>query len=141
MGYPDGEILEYGYDAAGQLAIMVGEKDGNHYDYLKDVRYDEFGRITSKTLGNDSRETMSFDPLTQRPVTTKVTANGGTLQDLLQTLTVRHDQAFRQLVLDSSGKLLPSILLCIDDQQIDVTDRRILNDGTVVTFLSAISGG
>lgn len=82
MGYPDGETLEYGYDAAGRLVTMAGEKDGNYYDYLKDVRYDEFGRVTSKTLGNDSQEAMTFDPQTQRPATIRVTANGGTLQDL-----------------------------------------------------------
>lgn len=88
MGYPDGEVLEYGYDAGGQLVSMAGEKDGNHYDYLKDVRYDEFGRITGKTLGNDSHETMSFDPLTQRPATIRVTANDGTLQDLRLTYDI-----------------------------------------------------
>ena len=64
-----------------------------------------------------------------------------TLADLLQTLAVRHEQPFHQLVLNNSGQLLPSILLCVDDQQVDLSEKCPLADGAVVTFLSAISGG
>ncbi len=82
MGYPDGEFVDYGYNAAGQLERMSGEKDGNRYTYLKDVRYDVFGRTVSKTLGNDAQETLTFDPLTQRPTTVGIMANGVALQNL-----------------------------------------------------------
>ncbi len=68
-------------------------------------------------------------------------ADGSTVVDLIQFLAAHHSDAFRRLVLDSSGHLLPSILLCIDDQQIDAGDSKRLSDGSVVTFLSAISGG
>ncbi|MEM9928492.1 MAG: toxin TcdB middle/N-terminal domain-containing protein [Bacteroidota bacterium] len=82
MGYPDGEVLTYGYDKAGKLQTLRGQKDGNTYDYLQDVRYDVFGRMITKTLGNGAKEAMSFDPLTQRPATVTTTASGGTIQDL-----------------------------------------------------------
>lgn len=83
FGYPDGEWVDYGYNAGGQLATMKGEKDGNTYDYLKAITYDEFGRITGRTLGNDSREAMAFDPQTQRPASIGVRdATGQPLQDL-----------------------------------------------------------
>ncbi|MEL7159956.1 MAG: toxin TcdB middle/N-terminal domain-containing protein, partial [Bacteroidota bacterium] len=82
MGYPDGEFVDYSYDAAGRLVGMRGEKDGNTYEYLQDARYDAFGRMIDKTLGNDARETMDFDPLTQRPARVGITANDGQLQDL-----------------------------------------------------------
>ena len=68
-------------------------------------------------------------------------SDGSTLADLVQTLSVRHEQPFRQLVLSGSGQLLPSILLCVDDEQVEASDGRGLADGSVVTFLSAISGG
>ncbi|MEM9258201.1 MAG: toxin TcdB middle/N-terminal domain-containing protein, partial [Bacteroidota bacterium] len=85
MGYPDGEIVDFGYDNGGQLVTMRGEKDGNTYDYLKEIRYDAFGRMVGKTLGNDSRTSSTFDPRTQRPATLGIAANGATIQDLRLT--------------------------------------------------------
>jgi RHS repeat-associated protein len=82
LGYPDGEWVEYGYNAAGQLKTMHGEKDGNRYDYIRSITYDEFGRITGKSLGNGSQSSMTFNPLTQRPAALKVSTNGTALQDL-----------------------------------------------------------
>ncbi len=61
--------------------------------------------------------------------------------DLLQRLIDRHPVEFQRLVVDESGKLLPSILLCIDDQQVSPRLETTLDDGASVTFLSAISGG
>jgi molybdopterin converting factor small subunit len=61
--------------------------------------------------------------------------------DLLQRLIVRHPAEFQRLVVDESGKLLPSILLCVDDQQISPCPETTLEDGASVMFLSAISGG
>ncbi len=61
--------------------------------------------------------------------------------DLLRCLIEKHPAEFRRLVVDETGKLLPSILLCVDDQQVSPRDETTLDDGASVTFLSAISGG
>lgn len=61
--------------------------------------------------------------------------------DLLQCLTDKHPVEFPRLVVDERGKLMPSILLCVDDQQISPCPETTLEDGASVMFLSAISGG
>ena len=61
--------------------------------------------------------------------------------DLLRSLATRHPGPFGQLVLSPEGQLLPSIVLCVNDQQVDPASPDPLPDGATVTFLSAISGG
>ena len=64
-----------------------------------------------------------------------------TLPDLLNKLAETHGAVFRDLALDDQGRPLPSILLCIGDQQVDNDSTSKLKDGDEVTILSAISGG
>ncbi len=64
-----------------------------------------------------------------------------TVNDVLSVIGEQHSDAFRRLVVDSDGNLLPSILLCVNDEQIDAADETILSDSSVITLLSAISGG
>lgn len=63
---------------------------------------------------------------------------GATVQDAIEELAKVHADAFTQFVL-SEGQLLPSILLSVNDRQVDATEP--LADGDVITLLSAISGG
>ena len=67
--------------------------------------------------------------------------DGSTISDVIELLAHKHAEAFRQLVLDTSGQIYPSILLCVNDEQVDAGDSQPIADGSVVTFLSAISGG
>lgn len=83
LGLPDGEWLSYGYDAAGYANTLSGQKDGNVYAYVNTAGYDEFGALTSLTLGNGVEETMEFDPDTRRPRRLSVSGNGQRMQDLL----------------------------------------------------------
>lgn len=64
-----------------------------------------------------------------------------TLSDLLKQLTEQHGAAFADLVLMADGRLLPSIIICIDDQQRSADPEIPLQDGNQVMLLSAISGG
>jgi molybdopterin converting factor small subunit len=64
-----------------------------------------------------------------------------TLPQLLARLSETHGATFRDLVLENEGRLLPSILLCVGDQQVDIDTVSALKDGDEVTILSAISGG
>jgi molybdopterin converting factor small subunit len=63
------------------------------------------------------------------------------VSDLLQALRDRHQAAFADLVFGADNQLLPSVLLCVGDDQIDPNKHHPLKDGDVVTLLSAISGG
>ncbi len=72
--------------------------------------------------------------------TIEVPAASG-IAELLRILGQRHAEPFRQSVVMADGQLLPSILLCVDDRQVDPDDPTPLSDGSTITFLSAISGG
>jgi len=64
-----------------------------------------------------------------------------TVAELIQRLANEHGETFRSLVLDAQGRLLPSILLSRDSDQINFDDPVKLADGQELTILSAISGG
>jgi molybdopterin converting factor small subunit len=61
--------------------------------------------------------------------------------ELVSQLALRHPDVFRKLVVDASDRLLPSIFLCVGDQQVAFDESVELSDGDTLTFLSAISGG
>ena len=61
--------------------------------------------------------------------------------EVVSQLARRHRDVFRKLVVDASDRPLPSIVLCVGDQQVEFDESVELHDGETVTFLSAISGG
>lgn len=65
-------------------------------------------------------------------------SEGATVEHAIKSLAEQHAEHFSKLVL-SDGRLMPSILLSLNDQQVDAEAK--LNDGDVLTLLSAISGG
>ncbi len=68
-----------------------------------------------------------------------VTLNeGATVQGAIDALAAEHPEQFGALVL-SGGKLLPSILLSVNDAQVSIDSG--VSDGDTITLLSAISGG
>jgi hypothetical protein len=75
--YPDGEVLDYTYDRGGQLKAMNGEKQGQAYVYLIDMKYDKFGAKTEMDYGNYMITRYMYDPLTLRldSITTSLQAN------------------------------------------------------------------
>lgn len=74
----------------------------------------------------------SSDVLLQLPA-------GSTVQDVVEHLADLYQDAFTQRVVDQHRQLLPSVLVCLNDQQVDTNAE--LSDSATVTFLSAISGG
>ena len=70
-----------------------------------------------------------------------VLPDGSRFADVVSALAERHVLAFQRLVIDDRGRLLPSILPCVGDEQILSGENPDLSDGDDVTFLSAISGG
>ncbi len=45
------------------------------------------------------------------------------VSQLVEQLAAKHHLAFSRLAVDSDGKLLPSIMLCLNDKQIVVGER------------------
>ncbi len=64
-----------------------------------------------------------------------------TFASLLKQLEKQHGSSFADLVLLADGRLLPSIIVCIDDRQLSADQDIPLRDGNQVMLLSAISGG
>jgi molybdopterin converting factor small subunit len=64
-----------------------------------------------------------------------------TVAELLDRLSTRHGETFRNLVLDPAGGLASAILLCVGDAQVAYDRTAPLQTGDEVTILSAISGG
>jgi YD repeat-containing protein len=75
--YPDGEVVSYGYDAAGRIASA-----GN---YVLDTLYDARGSVLTRALGNGVVENFSYD--TDRLWLKSVSAKrlGETVHDLSWT--------------------------------------------------------
>lgn len=61
--------------------------------------------------------------------------------DVLKRLAEKHGDVLSGLVFTSDGQLLPSMLLCVGDEQLTSPADQSLADGDVLTLLSAISGG
>ena len=65
-------------------------------------------------------------------------ADEATVKDAIDSLAKQHPDHFAKLVM-ADGKLLPSILLSVNDQQVEIDAT--LKHGDTLTLLSAISGG
>jgi molybdopterin converting factor small subunit len=63
------------------------------------------------------------------------------VQDLVARLAERHGPPLRHLLLGADGRLQPTILLFVGDEQVGPDDRLELKDRDVVTLLSPVAGG
>jgi RHS repeat-associated protein len=66
MTYPDGEVVDYRYNRAGNLLSMQGVKENNTYDYIKQLSYDEFEQRKYLKYGNDTQTNYTYDPVMRR---------------------------------------------------------------------------
>jgi len=86
--YPDGERVDYGYDAAGLVNRAVGDRPATkHYEaatevYLATLTYDEFGQRRFARYGNGAETTWTYEPDTQRLHAVHTEALGRVLQEL-----------------------------------------------------------
>jgi molybdopterin converting factor small subunit len=68
-----------------------------------------------------------------------VTSDERTPHGLLLSLIERHGDALRRLLLDADGEPTATILVFVNDRQVEPGME--LHDGDVVTLLSPIAGG
>ncbi|MFB9057512.1 toxin TcdB middle/N-terminal domain-containing protein [Mariniflexile ostreae] len=66
MTYPDGEVVDYTYNRAGNLQSMQGKKEGHTYDYIKQLAYDKFEQRKYLKYGNDTETNYTYDPTMRR---------------------------------------------------------------------------
>nr|WP_262915022.1 RHS repeat-associated core domain-containing protein [Ornithobacterium rhinotracheale] len=66
MTYPDGEILDFGYNRAGQLTSLTGKKGKYEYTYLKQQGYDEFEQKVYRLYGNGTETSYTYDATMRR---------------------------------------------------------------------------
>ncbi|MFH6991107.1 SpvB/TcaC N-terminal domain-containing protein [Flavobacterium sp. FlaQc-48] len=66
MTYPDGEVVEYTYNRAGNLQKMQGKKESHTYDYIKQLSYDEFEQRKYLKYGNDTETNYTYDAVMRR---------------------------------------------------------------------------
>ncbi|MBP4140406.1 RHS repeat-associated core domain-containing protein [Flavobacterium sp. P4023] len=66
MTYPDGEVVDYTYNRAGNLQSMQGKKESHTYDYIKQLAYDEFEQRKYLKYGNDTETNYTYDPTMRR---------------------------------------------------------------------------
>lgn len=64
-----------------------------------------------------------------------------TVGDVLDRLRELHGEALQGLLYDAAGKLLPSVLVCVGDEQVSADRGGELCERDTITLLSAISGG
>ncbi|MCQ2589748.1 MAG: hypothetical protein MJ179_04915, partial [Treponema sp.] len=60
--YPDGEVVTYSYDFGGQIYKVTGEKQGEIFDYVNNIGYNEFGQRVYIEYGNKVKTTYTYDP-------------------------------------------------------------------------------
>jgi molybdopterin converting factor small subunit len=68
-------------------------------------------------------------------------AQACSVRDVLRVLVERHGSALRQLLFTAEGQLQPTILLFVNDDQVQQPDQTWLGDGDRLTLLSPIAGG
>ena len=66
MVYPDGETVDYKYNAAGNLLAMQGKKEATTYDYIKQLGYDEFEQRKYLKYGNNTETKYVYDATMRR---------------------------------------------------------------------------
>ena len=66
MTYPDGEVVTYGYNAAGQVESIRSERQGKEETIVEEVGYDKEGHSVYTRLGNGTETTYTYDRQRER---------------------------------------------------------------------------
>ncbi len=77
MIYPDGEVVNYHYNQAGDLQKMDGEKLSREYPYVKQIGYDKFGDRVYLAYGNGTSNTYEYEADRRRLNHLQARAAGG----------------------------------------------------------------
>ena len=81
MTYPDGEVVTYHYNAAGQVESMTSNKQGRHSVIVDRIGYDKEGHTVYTKLGNGTETTYTYDKQRERLQVMNLTADGQTVME------------------------------------------------------------
>ncbi|WP_240616252.1 RHS repeat-associated core domain-containing protein [Prevotella jejuni] len=81
MTYPDGEVVTYHYNAAGQVESMTSNKQGRQSVIVDRIGYDKEGHTVYTKLGNGTETTYSYDKQRERLQVMNLTADGQTVME------------------------------------------------------------
>ena len=76
MTYPDGEVVTYGYDKGGNLQTMKTEKEGDVQTLIAEQRYDKYGNLTYRKMGNGTETKYDYDEKRLHLNQMSLTSNG-----------------------------------------------------------------
>ncbi|EGN56896.1 YD repeat protein [Hallella multisaccharivorax DSM 17128] len=79
MTYPDGEVVTYHYNAAGQVESLTSSKQGKESSIVAQIGYDKDGHTVYQKLGNGTETTYTYDKQRQRLQDMTLTGSGSTL--------------------------------------------------------------
>ena len=81
MTYPDGEVVTYHYNAAGQVESMTSNKQGRQSVIVDRIGYDKEGHTVYTKLGNGTETTYTYDKQCERLQVMNLTADGQTVME------------------------------------------------------------
>ena len=81
MTYPDGEVVTYHYNAAGQVERLTSNKQGRQSVIVDRIGYDKEGHTVYTKLGNGTETTYSYDKQRERLQVMNLTADGQTVME------------------------------------------------------------
>ena len=77
--YPDGEVVTYHYNAAGQVERLTRNKQGHQSVIGNRIGYDKEGHTVYTKLGNGTETTYTYDKQRERLQVMKLTADSQTV--------------------------------------------------------------
>ena len=81
MTYPDGEVVTYHYNAAGQVERLTSNKQGRQSVIVDRIGYDKDGHTVYTKLGNGTETTYTYDKQRERLQVMNLTADGQTVME------------------------------------------------------------
>ena len=81
MTYPDGEVVTYHYNAAGQVKSLTSNKQGRQSVIVDRIGYDKEGHTVYTKLGNGTETTYTYDKQRERLQVMNLTADGQTVME------------------------------------------------------------
>ena len=81
MTYPDGEVVTYHYNAAGQVERLTSNKQGRQSVLVYRIGYDKEGHTVYTKLGNGTETTYTYDKQRERLQVMNLTADGQTVME------------------------------------------------------------
>ena len=81
MTYPDGEMVTYHYNAAGQVESLTSNKQGRQSVIVDRIGYDKEGHTVYTKLGNGTETTYTYDKQRERLQVMNLTADGQTVME------------------------------------------------------------